>query len=453
MISGSRLSRGWRSFCRLTVRVFYRRLEVAGLKNIPQDSGILFCANHVNALADAVVMQAATNRAIRPLARSGLFENPFLKPVLNMIGAVPIFRRQDAGVDTSNNQDTFAACYELLAQHETLIIFPEGQSHSDPYLHELKTGAARIALGALENNDQAPAVIPVGLTFVRKGSFRGDVLVYFGEPVDLSVEDGVDHHAAVKTVTQRITSGLKEVTINADSWQDIELLGQVQRFFALRQGKYQQARLTDKFEALQRLIEGHKILLEYEPDKVRSLVLHLRMFERLCKCCGIDNYQLTVDYQPLMIALYITRTILIVVLGFPIALWGLINSYVPFQLTRYLSRLVAKGKDQYDTSKMVLGIGFFTLFWGLQTAYIYINHGLWWAIGYFISLVVSAPVVLKMKHEYRLAWDNIKTFFLFLRRRQLKEYMRNKQKEIVVELAHLVRVAKRLTHQERLAEK
>jgi 1-acyl-sn-glycerol-3-phosphate acyltransferase len=37
--------------------------------------GIILCANHVNALADAVVLQAATTKAIRPLARSGLFDS------------------------------------------------------------------------------------------------------------------------------------------------------------------------------------------------------------------------------------------------------------------------------------------------------------------------------------------------------------------------------------------
>jgi 1-acyl-sn-glycerol-3-phosphate acyltransferase len=67
--------RTWQAFCRFVVRVFYRRFEVAGSENLPMGQGIILCANHVNALADAVVLQAATTKAIRPLARSGLFDS------------------------------------------------------------------------------------------------------------------------------------------------------------------------------------------------------------------------------------------------------------------------------------------------------------------------------------------------------------------------------------------
>ena len=77
----------WKRFCRLIVKIFYRRFEVAGLEFIPRDSGLILCANHVNALADAVVLEASIGRQVRPLARSGLFENPLLKLLLKAIGA------------------------------------------------------------------------------------------------------------------------------------------------------------------------------------------------------------------------------------------------------------------------------------------------------------------------------------------------------------------------------
>ena len=180
--SNSRFQRGfirlWKQFSRLVVNTFYKKFEVAGLEHIsklqhnPNGKGIIFCVNHVNALIDPVVLQASTDITIRPLARSGLFKNPVLKPILNVIGAVPIYRRNTRNSDTSKNLDSFSKCYELLGQHETLVIFPEGQSHSDPYVHELKTGAARMALGALETNGVAPKLIPVGLTFVRKRARR-----------------------------------------------------------------------------------------------------------------------------------------------------------------------------------------------------------------------------------------------------------------------------------------
>ncbi len=438
-------SRIWRGFCRLVVRVFYREFEVGGEDNVPDDTGIIFCANHVNALADAVVLQAATKKMIRPLARSGLFKNPFFKPLLEMIGAVPIYRRKDPDADVSRNEDSFRRCYELLAANQTLIIFPEGQSHDVPHLTELKTGAARMALGALEANGCAPVVIPVGLTFTGKGKFRSDVLVQFGKPVDLSVPGGMDGYDAVHLITDRIRDGLTEVTLNAESWEDIDLMTRLEQFFALRHGKYHHRNLKQRFRALQRLIEAQSLLRVHEPNRVRALITHLKNFERLCKYCGVRDYHLTINYRPALIVLYVIRTLLVLLVALPIALWGIVNSIVPFLLTRHLSKLIAKGTNQYDTTKILLGMLFFSLFWGLQIFVVYRNFGMKWMLIYGLSLVIGAAVALRMRGENRRIRENLRVFFIFMRKHQLKEYLQHKQHELEVELAKLVRIANRLS--------
>lgn len=436
----------WKRFCRLVVRIFYRRFEVSSEASIPADSGLILCANHVNALVDAVVMQAATDRLVRPLARSGLFSNPLLRPLLHLIGAVPVYRRQDPDSNTARNADSFSRCYELLAQDECLIIFPEGQSHSDPHLHDLKTGAARIALGAIQANGRAPVVLPVGLMFTRKGRPRGDVLVQYGQPVVLDIPDGLNTHEAVELLTKRIRQGLAAVTLNADSWQDIDLASRVEKFFAFRHGRYRQKRLAQQFRAVQRLVDGQRLLLEHEPDRVRALIRHLHMFERLCNCCGIGDYHLALNYRPTLITLYILRTLFVLLIGFPVALWGAVNSILPFQLTHHLSRLIAKGEDQYDTTRILLGMLLFVLFWSLQCTFVYYHFGSGWMLVYLASLLISTPVALRMRSEYRYALGNLRVFFLFLRKQQLKEYLLLRRVEIETELARLVRIARRLSH-------
>ncbi|HID81362.1 MAG TPA: hypothetical protein EYH06_03220 [Chromatiales bacterium] len=435
----------WRNFCRLVVKVFYRKFEISGTENIPDNVGIIFCANHVNALADAVVLQAATEKAIRPLARSGLFENRLFKPLLDMIGAVPIYRRKDKDSDVSRNEDSFRRVYELLGENQALIIFPEGQSHDAPHLSELKTGAARMALGAIEVNGVAPVVLPVGLTFTGKGKFRSGVLVQFGEPVDLSIPEKMDNYDAVHLITDRIKEGLTEVTLNAESWEDINLMGRLEQFFALRHGKYHHRSLKQRFRTLQRLIEAQHLLRVHEPDRVRSLITHLKNFERLCRYCGVRDYHLTIKYQPALIGIYIVRTVFILIVALPVGLWGVINSIIPFELTRHLAKKIAKGTDQYDTTKMLLGMLLFTVFWGLQIFFVFKQFGLEWAMAYLISLMIGAAVALRMRGENKRIRENLKVFFIFLRKRQLKEYLQNKQHELEVELAKLVRIANRLS--------
>ncbi|MEO1087692.1 MAG: 1-acyl-sn-glycerol-3-phosphate acyltransferase, partial [Acidobacteriota bacterium] len=85
--------RTWRALCVLLSRSFYSRFEVSGLEHLPTSGPVILCANHVNALADAVVVQAAMPRPIHPVARSGLFRSPIFRPILHFIQAVPIARR------------------------------------------------------------------------------------------------------------------------------------------------------------------------------------------------------------------------------------------------------------------------------------------------------------------------------------------------------------------------
>jgi 1-acyl-sn-glycerol-3-phosphate acyltransferase len=437
--------RAWQAFCRLLVRVFYRRFEVVGSENLPMGQGIILCANHVNALADAVVLQAATTKAIRPLARSGLFDNPLLKPILDSIGAVPIYRRGDPGVDVSSNRDTFKRCYELLARGETLIIFPEGQSHDVPRLTALKTGAARLALETIQATNREPAVIPVGLTFPEKGQFRSSVLVQFGKPIDLIDSEQASDEQRVNELTNRIRTGLEAITLNAESWEEVNLITRLERFFAFRHGKYRHCNLQQRLRAQQRLIDAKRLLRKYEPDRVRALISQLKQFEKICRYCGVKDYQLTIEYKPTLIVLYLLRMVWMLLVVFPVVAWGIINNYLPYKLTNHLTHYFAKGTNQSDTTKMVLGLVFFTNFWLLQSYLVFHYLGLLWMSGYIFTLALSSVVTLTVRGELRRIRENVRVFLLFLRQRELKSYLRQKRQELEQELAHMVRIAKRLS--------
>ena len=55
-------------------------------------------------------------------------------------------------------------------------------------LQPLKTGAARIALDAASRG-LPPAIVPVGLYFVRKWAFRSRVIVVYGQPFEVDSAD------------------------------------------------------------------------------------------------------------------------------------------------------------------------------------------------------------------------------------------------------------------------
>lgn len=444
----------WRRFCQLMTTIFYRRRELVGLENLPSSGPMILCANHVNALVDAVVIQAACPRPIHPLARSGLFRSPLLGPVLKLIQAVPVYRRRPGQEKASDaNEASFRRCYDFLEEGRVMLIFPEGQSHSDPTLRPLKTGAARLAVGLHQRCARLPAVVPVGLTFPEKGRFRSELLVQFGRPVELEVAEGEAPEDTVRRFTAAIGDGLAGVTLNVDSWEDLELMGLLHQFFLLRDGRTggrgdgdadgsRRRTLGDRFRALQQLSETHRWLRLTHAGEVRILREKLKRFLKLCRRYGVRDYHLHLRYHPAGVARFLARSLAFVVFVFPLALWGLANSALPYLATRVLTRATARGRDQYDTAGMLFGLVFFLGFWGAQSFGVYWTWGLRTAVAYAVSLPLSGAVALLVGKERKRIVDNVRVFLLFLRQRGLQDYLRLRRQELEVDVARLARLTR-----------
>jgi len=433
----------WRKFCQSITFIFYRQIEIRGLENIPETGPVLLCANHANALADAVIIQSVVSRPVHPLARSGLFGNPLLYPVLKGIQAVPVFRRQDQN-DTSRNTDSFRKSYEMFRKGAVLLIFPEGQSHSDPSIREIKTGAARITLGCKENIGVSPAIIPVGLNFSDKGKYRSEVLVDIGKPVLLEDTTSSNSHARVEQATSLIQRKLADVTLNVESWETMNLLRRVERFFSMRHGKYRHRDLSLKFRALKKLSQAYSELVKKEPGRLSRLDRRLQRFERSCSRFGVRDYHLTIRYRPMLVTRFILHSVFILTVVLPVAFWGFMNSILPFLLTRHTSRLISRDTDQYDTAKMAFGLFYFSLFWIGQSLLVYSYTSVFVSLVYFLSLFPGAIAALIVRRERERIIDNTRVFILFVRRQRLRRYLEARRKEIELELVKLVRVVKSL---------
>ena len=441
----------WQGACRALIKIFYRRFEVTGQERIPHGVGIIFCANHANALVDPIVIQAATTWQIHPLARSGLFEIPLLKTILKMLDAVPIYRQQDPGNKTAKNVDSFVKCYEKLGEDKTIMIFPEGVSHSDPTMRKVNTGAARIALGAKKLNGKPPVLVPVGLTFSHKGFFRGDLLVQFGEPVVVGDKEDIDDRGSVKAITERVKQGIIKITLNPNSWEELKLITRVERFYAQRHGRDENLDLSEQFEALNYIIKAQRMLLEHKPERVKALINHLRLYDKLCQCCSIKDYHLSIKYQPGVIFMYILRTLFKILITLPVSLWGRLNNFLPYQLTNKVFLFFAKSLDQYDTYMILAGMVLFPLFWAIQIAFVSYFLGSNWAMTYFASLAISTVVELQMRGKYLHVLEDFKTFFLFLRKSRIRDYLKSKQNELETELDNLEKTADELLAEQKQA--
>jgi glycerol-3-phosphate O-acyltransferase/dihydroxyacetone phosphate acyltransferase len=210
---------------RVVLRGFFRRVEVDGDASITTGRPVLVVANHFYGFMDPVALAYVFARIPRFLAKSTLFKLLPLRPLLALAGVIPVARQQD-GSDTSTNDRIFAACSRVLGRGGLVGIFPEGTTHDDPRMRTVRTGAARIALGAYEDGVTELVIVPVGLVFDDKVALRSRMLARIGHPlpmqllarelIDRGMQPSEDDREAVRYLTDRIATELRAVAPNYD---------------------------------------------------------------------------------------------------------------------------------------------------------------------------------------------------------------------------------------------
>jgi glycerol-3-phosphate O-acyltransferase / dihydroxyacetone phosphate acyltransferase len=193
--------------CSVAARSYYR-LYIEG-ERVPGEGPVLLVANHPNSLFDPALVAAAAGRPVRFLAKEPLLHHPGIGWLIRASGAIPIYRMQDDPSSVHRNDESFRAAHEALAGGAAIGMFPEGISHHLPTLAPMKTGAARIALGAVSRIGHSFPIVPIGLTFRGKEHFRSDALVLVGSAIEWEdLVDGARSPGTVRELTRRIAAAL-----------------------------------------------------------------------------------------------------------------------------------------------------------------------------------------------------------------------------------------------------
>src|SRR5439155_275867 len=77
-------------------------------------------------------------------------------------------------------------------------------------------------------------------------------------------------------------------------------------------------------------------------------------------------------------------------IGLPVFVYGLVTSGLPYLLPRWIARRTATKETSYATTRLLASVVAYPLFWGLETWIVWRLAGALWALGFLISLPVSA---------------------------------------------------------------
>jgi 1-acyl-sn-glycerol-3-phosphate acyltransferase len=438
-----------RAMIRLLLWLFYRRIDVVGLERIPSDGGVIVAANHHNALVDAMLIIAIVPRAVTALAKAPLFRHPLVGPFLKMVRAVPVNRRLEAGDDPQRNDAMFAAAIDALCAGGVILIFPEGRSQPQPILLPLRTGAARLVVGAARSaRGPCPVtLLPVGIVFHDPGTFRSaSAQVTIGTTV--ATTDLVAGHLdrpeeAVRAITARLTEAIVARIVEAEDHHTLELLSVLERAWweeAARRGEPAPSTVATPEQALawkRQVMRAARYLAERDPQRVAEVRRRVEEYRSHLDEIGITSEQLGRPYTARLVSSYVTINVLWLALGLPLACWGIVCHAVPYWATGQIVGRLGRTEEEEATHKMAVGLVIYPLFWIAEGWLVWRLAGLAALLAFVLLLVPSGILALLWRERLGRFVRQAQAFFRFLADRDLHRRLLAERRALVEELRAL----------------
>ncbi len=420
----------------LAVHAFYR-LTVTG-ESVPEEGPVLLVGNHPNSLFDPALVAVAARRPVRFLAKAPLFTDRAIGWMVRGAAAIPVYRPSDDPTLVGRNEDSFRAAYGELAAGAAVGIFPEGISHSEPSLAPLKTGAARIALGAAALRGATFPIIPIGLVLREKERFRSEALVVVGAAVpwdDLLPATGAVEAAAVRELTARIYNAMRRITLNFEKWEDAPLVeGAVAIYAAEFGGENDAARrmsyVQEVAETLARLRrEGDR---EWEPlaDEVYR---HLERLEAL----GLRPASVKALPATSRAARWTVRQLAFFLVTGALAALGALVFYLPYRLLGFGVEKMEPTPDLRATYQTLGGALFFLLWIALLAGAGALLAGAWTRVALLLGLPLLGAITVLVRDRWRFARSDARRFLLLRTRAGLRRELAERQQEIAHQLRTL----------------
>lgn len=408
--------RAFRFVMSLLLRNFFRIEAVVDPTQALSAKGpVIFVGNHPNGLVDPGLLFVLVDRHVTFLAKAPLFRMPVLGWILKGLDALPVFRKQDGAGDTTKNDSTLTASVDALVKARAITIFPEGKSHSEPQLAELKTGCARIALDAFSKG--APVrIVPIGITYAEKNRFKSLVHVEVGAALDVAsfaTAEGAKDTEAVRKLTDAIASALEGITLNLEQWEDLPLVETAEALYALKQGD--QAGDVERQKAFAR---GLSLLRAEQPGRFDALKAEVVGFRRRLELVQVRPEELTFQYRPATLARFVVRN-LVWLLGLPVFLVGMVVFVVPYWIPIGLVMATKPEKDTESTVKVLTLLLLAPFWWALVVVLSWLE---WGPVGLTSLAVVPALALFTRWYLERraAAFRDARVFFLFFSRQRLK---------------------------------
>lgn len=365
-------------FAKIAFQVYFRKLYLSHLENVPVDKPVILATNHPTAFIEPCIMACWMPKPLSFLARGDLYiENPFIRKLYDWYHLIPVFRIVDAGYsNVKNNYESFERCLDALSKKHMVMILAEGRVRHEKRLRPVVKGTARIVFSMLEKyGDQDVQVIPVGVTYSNPDDFRSIAMLDFGAPIAATeyTERYRENPAkAITDFTQELAIRIRHRMVHIEKVEDE---GLVENLLELSRNDFPEVPLPvveHSDDPLRREIATAKGINRMTgPDKDALRQRTDRYFQLL-------NEKKLTDFGVLNAAFYKTSTTLLVALGWlPFALGYFLN-YLPLKAGRILAERLAPSIEFIASMAGVFGTLFWLFYIALWAGMIGWCSGSWW---------------------------------------------------------------------------
>jgi 1-acyl-sn-glycerol-3-phosphate acyltransferase len=431
-VRGSRRERFIRKLAGLLVRGVYRRVDVYRSDDVA-DGPQLSVSNHFGGFADPLLLIYAMPRVPRVVARDVIWKYPVVRSVMNWAGAIPVHKPEDRG--PGSNDVMFRSAYEALDGGSHVVIFPEGITRDEPSIGRVKTGAARIVLGARAQGTAGIRITPAGIHYEDKASLRSDVSVLVGNSIDLDAtigdyaapgeDEGPDNRDAVRNLTGVIEDKLRRVAPDFADWREARALttGSEILLRTLADDPREDIPTADR-DAL----AGH---LGRKPADVKeSVVAGVNQYTEQLSDLGLDDAQLLSGMTGTRFLWRSIGWLLLTVLLFPFALIGAALNWIPYLLVKAVG-LLRVAPAVLSTVKPLSAILFFGITWGLA---LWRAFGEWGFRGVLLAamlLPLYLAAVIVFVEKAQILWGSLMRWRRLRRARSSSDLIASARREVL----------------------
>lgn len=376
-----------RPFSQIALNTFYR-INVKGKERVPDNTPIIFAPSHSNGFIDPVILGMQFYRRVRFFARGDVFKGKFAKFMLNQMNTSPMYRMQEGYAEIKKNDKSFEECKTRLSKNEIILIYPEGIANHERRLFPLKKGLSRIALQTLEslNYEKDILVVPIAMNYVAQTRFRSKVFIEVGEPISVKSFETKYKLDKVRTINE-FTKNLEEKLLgyvhhinNPDNDQLVADIEEVYTVQLLKEKELNVKMLVNQAVATGEIIKMVNVLDVNKPELVSSLKTKLRNYIELLTQNQLRDHLLREESINKMNFGTFILEYLIIYLGMPIYLIGLLLNFPPYYLAKNLADKKIKKAEFYASFRANLSMIFWTVYFLIQVVILLLLFKSWWLL-------------------------------------------------------------------------